>query len=94
MIDQIITLKALDRVVFNDDKEGVLGMRVARWLESPDEKGGVFIDANGRPTKVDAADNSGRHRRLPDQRRRQGRSSLGQRAAAGARSPATPATTP
>jgi hypothetical protein len=56
VIDQIITLKALDRAVFNDDKEGVLGIRVAHWLESPDEKGGVFLDANGRPTKVDSAD--------------------------------------
>jgi hypothetical protein len=59
VIDQIITLKALDRAVFNDDKEGVLGIRVAHWLESPDEKGGVFLDANGHPTKVDAADTSG-----------------------------------
>lgn len=58
VIDQIITLKALDRAVFNDDKEGALGMRVASWLESPDEKGGVFLDASGRPTKVAAADNS------------------------------------
>ena len=58
VIDQVITLKALDRVVFKDDKEGVLGMRVAHWLESPDEKGGVFMDANGRPTKVAAADTS------------------------------------
>ncbi|HUD54110.1 MAG TPA: PmoA family protein [Terracidiphilus sp.] len=59
VIDQVITLKSLDRAVFNDDKEGVLGMRVAHWLESPDEKGGVFLDANGRPTKVDSADTSG-----------------------------------
>ena len=54
-IDQVVTLKALDRVVFNDDKEGLLGMRVAHWLESPDEKGGTFMDANGRPTTVEAA---------------------------------------
>lgn len=58
IIDQIVTLKALDRAVFRDDKEGALGMRVASWLESPDEKGGVFLDANGRPTKVAAADTS------------------------------------
>lgn len=58
IIDQVITLKALDRAVFRDDKEGVLGMRVAKWLESPTEKGGVFMDANGRPTKVAAVDNS------------------------------------
>lgn len=62
VIDQVITLKALDRVVFHDDKEGLLGMRVARWLESPTEKGGVFMDASGRPTKVEgqnAADATG-----------------------------------
>lgn len=58
IIDQIVTLQALDKVVFNDDKEGVLGMRVASWLESPDEKGGVFMDASGRPTKVAAVENS------------------------------------
>jgi hypothetical protein len=58
VIDQIITLKALDRVVFNDDKDGLLGLRVASWLESPDEKGGIFLDSNGQPTKVDAAPNS------------------------------------
>ncbi len=58
-IDQVVTLKALDRVVFNDDKEGLLGMRVAHWLESPDEKGGAFMDANGRPTQVEAAGTSG-----------------------------------
>jgi hypothetical protein len=58
-IDQITTLEALDKAVFNDDKEGLLGMRVAHWLESPDEKGGIFMDADGRPTKVDAADTAG-----------------------------------
>lgn len=52
IIDETITLKALDRIVFNDDKEGLFGMRVARWLESSDEKGGEFVDASGRPTQV------------------------------------------
>jgi hypothetical protein len=55
VIDQVITLHALDRVVFNDDKEGLLGIRVARWLESADEKGGTFTDANGRATEVPAS---------------------------------------
>src|SRR6202046_3722045 len=59
VIDQITTLQALDKAVFNDDKEGLLGMRVAHWLESADEKGGIFMDASGRPTKVDAADTTG-----------------------------------
>ena len=59
VIDQIITLKALDRVVFHDDKEGLLGLRVAHWLESPSEKDGVFTDASGKPTQVAAADTTG-----------------------------------
>jgi hypothetical protein len=58
-IDMVITLKALDKVVFQDDKEGVLGMRVAHFLESATEKGGIFLDAGGNPTKVDAADTAG-----------------------------------
>jgi len=58
VIDLAITLKAIDRVVFNDEKDGLLGLRVARWLESPTDKGGVFMDAGGHPTKVDAADAS------------------------------------
>ena len=52
VIDIEIALKALDRVVFNDDKDGMLGLRVASWLESPNEKGGVFMDSLGIPTKV------------------------------------------
>lgn len=51
-IDITVKLEALERVVFKDDKEGMLGLRVARWLESPEEKGGIFTDANGVPTKV------------------------------------------
>jgi hypothetical protein len=58
IVDQTITLEALDRAVFHDDKEGLLGMRVASWLESPEEKGGVFMDANGKPTQVAAVPNS------------------------------------
>src|ERR1035437_4438202 len=58
VIDMSITLTALDRVVFKDEKDGLLGLRVAGWLESPTEKGGVFMDASGHPTKVEAADTS------------------------------------
>jgi hypothetical protein len=58
-IDMSVTLKALSKVIFNDDKEGVLGIRVAHFLESPTEKGGTFLDANGNPTQVKAADTSG-----------------------------------
>jgi Methane oxygenase PmoA len=55
-IDLIMTLRALVRAVFHDDKDGLLGLRVARWLESPEEKGGTFSDANGVATEVAAAD--------------------------------------
>ena len=58
VIDMSITLTALDHVVFKDEKDGLLGLRVAGWLESPTEKGGVFMDASGHPTKVEAADTS------------------------------------
>ena len=59
IIDEVVTLKALDRVVFHDDKEGVLGMRVASWLESADEKGGEFRDAGGKITKVQGGSSPG-----------------------------------
>jgi hypothetical protein len=58
-IDLVVTLKALTPVTFNDDKEGLLGIRVAHFLESATEKGGVFMDANGVATTVKAADTTG-----------------------------------
>lgn len=59
-IDRITTLQALsERVVFNDDKEGVLGMRVTRDLEAPTDKPEVFTDANGNATSVAKLDNTG-----------------------------------
>ena len=59
-IDRITTLKAVgEKVVFNDDKEGVLGMRVARNLEAPSDKPEVFTDAKGDPTTVARLDNTG-----------------------------------
>ncbi len=59
-IDRITTLQALgEKVVFHDDKEGVLGMRVARALEAPSDKPEVFTDASGRATGVAKLDNTG-----------------------------------
>ena len=55
VIDRIATLRALDRVVFNDDKDGFLGLRVANWLESPTATGAVFVDSHGAETKVAGA---------------------------------------
>ena len=59
IIDEVMVLKALDKVVFHDDKEGLLGIRVASWLESADEKGGTFLDASGKPTQVSAQQGNG-----------------------------------
>ena len=59
-IDRITTLTALDkRVAFNDNKEGVIGMRVARQLEQPADKPEVFTDSSGKATAVPKLDNTG-----------------------------------
>ncbi len=60
IIDRVITLTAQDKkVVFNDSKEGALGIRVTRTLEEPSNRPEVFTDANGNPTKVPVLDNTG-----------------------------------
>lgn len=59
-IDRITTLTALgDTVRFNDAKDGMLGMRVARGLEQPATKPEVFTDASGQATAVPVLDNTG-----------------------------------
>ena len=59
-IDRITTLTALDQpVAFNDNKEGVLGIRVARELEHPATKPEVYTDASGKETKVPVLNNEG-----------------------------------
>ncbi len=58
-IDRITTLTAVDRVLFRDNKEGMLGMRVARALEQPAEKAEIFTDASGTPSAVPMLDNAG-----------------------------------
>jgi hypothetical protein len=59
-IERDTTLSAdAKRVVFTDNKEGTLGMRVARALEAPSKEPLVFTDASGKPTAVPALDNAG-----------------------------------
>jgi hypothetical protein len=58
-IDLTATLVAQDKVVvFGDNKDGLLGMRVRRELEMPSTEPGIFTDANGNVTKVPPMDNS------------------------------------
>ena len=59
-IDRATTLTALDqRVRFDDAKDGMLGMRVARQLELPSTEAQVFTDISGRKTAVPKLDNTG-----------------------------------
>jgi len=61
-IDRTTTLTALDqKVVFKDNKEGVIGMRVARSLEQPSLTPEKFTDAMGRVTEVAKLDTAGVH---------------------------------
>jgi Methane oxygenase PmoA len=53
-IEMTVTLKALSPVVFHDDKDGMLGIRVAHFLESATAKPEVLRDANGVATPVAA----------------------------------------
>ncbi|MCU0449744.1 MAG: PmoA family protein [Bernardetiaceae bacterium] len=46
-------------VVFKDNKEGLLALRVARALEAPADKPEVFTDASGQATTVPVLDNTG-----------------------------------
>jgi hypothetical protein len=60
LVDRVTTLTALDSAVsFTDDKEGLIGMRVARGLEQPSTTPEKFIDASGRTTDVPVLDNAG-----------------------------------
>jgi hypothetical protein len=59
-IDRVTTLQAQgEKVVFEDDKEGLMGIRVARALEMPSDKPEIFLDASGRPATVAKLDNTG-----------------------------------
>jgi hypothetical protein len=61
-IDRFTTLTALDAPVsFTDNKEGVIGMRVARQLEHPSLTPEKYTDASGRVTDVARLDTAGVH---------------------------------
>lgn len=59
-IERITTLTALTQeVLFRDNKEGMLGIRVARQLEHPSNKPELFTDASGQVTNVPSMNNEG-----------------------------------
>ncbi|HSF52610.1 MAG TPA: PmoA family protein [Algoriphagus sp.] len=60
VIDRITTLTAQSKeVAMTDNKEGMLGIRVARQLEHPSDKPEIFTDASGIATAVPTLNNSG-----------------------------------
>jgi hypothetical protein len=59
-IDRITSLKALNEaILFKDNKEGMIAIRVTRALEHPTEKPIVLSDASGKATEVPVLDNEG-----------------------------------
>lgn len=59
IIDRTTTLKAVaDEVHFNDNKEGMYAIRVARELELPSEQPTELVDSHGVVTRVESMDNS------------------------------------
>lgn len=59
-IELVTKLTALDEdVSFMDNKEGLLGIRLARELEHPSDKPEKFTDANGIATDVEQMNNEG-----------------------------------
>ena len=59
IIDRSTRLTARAAVTFADNKEGFLGLRLARALEHFTNEAATFTDAQGRPTTVAVLDNSG-----------------------------------
>jgi hypothetical protein len=58
IIDRATTLSAGNKAVsFKDNKEGLIGMRVARELELPSKQPVVLTDSHGNKTEVPALDN-------------------------------------
>ena len=56
VVDRITSLEATKgRVAMTDNKEGLLGLRVARSLEHFSKRARTFLDGQGRATKVDPA---------------------------------------
>jgi len=60
IIDRNTTLTALQTdVLFEDTKEGMLAIRVARQLEHPSDEPVTLSDAHGQKTEVKVLDNTG-----------------------------------
>jgi hypothetical protein len=60
MIDRLACLTAVNgKVVFRDNKEGMLAIRTDRAFEHPTSEPLVFTDASGNPSDIPVLDNEG-----------------------------------
>lgn len=59
VIDRTTTLTARTDVLFKDNKEGMIGIRVTRALELPDKNPVMLTDNSGQPQKEKVVDNTG-----------------------------------
>ncbi|WKN43866.1 PmoA family protein [Tunicatimonas pelagia] len=60
VIDRTTTLQAQNQpVTFNDNKEGMVAIRVTRALEHPSDKPEIFTDASGNASDAAKIDNTG-----------------------------------
>ena len=58
-IERITKLTAVKKVIFTENKEGLLGLRLDRAFEEPAQKPEKFLDANGIETEVPVMNNEG-----------------------------------
>jgi len=58
-IERVAELTAVQNVIFNENKEGLIGLRVDRAFEEPSTKAEKFLDAKGIETEVPVMNNSG-----------------------------------
>ena len=60
IIERITQLTAQqDTVIFTDNKEGVIAIRMDRAFEEPSNRPELYLDAQGNPTEVKAMNNEG-----------------------------------
>ena len=58
-IERVTKLTAKQEVMFTENKEGLIGLRVDRAFEEPSTKAEKFLDANGIETAVPVMNNDG-----------------------------------
>jgi hypothetical protein len=58
-IERLTELTAVQDVTFNENKEGLIGLRMDRAFEEPAQRPGRFLDADGNVTETPVLNNEG-----------------------------------